>query len=50
MQNKQNHKTKSHFSSTKHIFLSYTPLTHSYNYTYLYNKETKVSHVGEVKE
>ena len=33
MQNKQNYKTKSHFSSTKHTFLSNTPLIHSYNYT-----------------
>lgn len=41
MQNKQNHKTKSHFSSMKRIFLSYTQLTHSYNYTYLYNKGEK---------
>ena len=39
MQNKQNYKTKSHFSSTKHTFLSNMSLIHSYNFTYLYNKE-----------
>ena len=39
MQNKQNYKTKSHFSSTKHIFLSNMSLIHSYNYT-------KVSDLG----
>ena len=39
MQNKLNDKAKSHFSSTKHIFLSNISLTHSYNYT-------KVSDLG----
>ena len=34
MQNKLNHKTKNHFSSAKHIFLSHKPLTPFYKYTY----------------